>query len=328
MPFGIDVFRYARRAGREVIVGLSWDVLLVLAFLGTLTFLAHYVLRELWNPTEHTDDVGGPSKEEVVENLEAQGVAEVQRFSVAQRASHWIMAVAIFALMLSGFIIMNTSVTVKALPGLSWLTVHVAAAVTLVGYLVFHVAHVASKGTWEKMWFGRKEAADLWLRFRNLLGMTDQYPRQFEYPSAQKVLHWAITGASLGVIVTGFVLWRRLNFEPLWSATREFGFLGIHFGLGTADAPGLVSWSFVLHDFFAVGILGLVMGHIYFALRPNEWPITQSMITGRLPASEYAEKYAPESWQVGASRAADGGDRVAEADEDRPADGAERPGDD
>jgi len=39
MPFGIEIFRYAQRAGQEVIVGLSWDILLVFAFIGTLTFL-------------------------------------------------------------------------------------------------------------------------------------------------------------------------------------------------------------------------------------------------------------------------------------------------
>jgi len=291
------------------VVGLSWDVLLVLAFVATLTFLVHYVLRELWNPTDHTDSRDGPTKEEVVESLEAQGVEEVNRFTLAQRASHWIMAIAVFALMLSGFIIMNTGVTVKVVAGLSWLDLHIVSAVVLIGYTLFHVGHVAYKGTWNKMWFGRAEARDLWTRFTNLIGRTDEYPRQFEYPSAQKLLHWAITGATLGVTITGLVLVRRVSLEPLWSAAREFSFLGIEFGLGTADAIGLVGWSFVFHDFFAAGILALVMGHVYFALRPNEWAVTRSMITGTLPVREYAERYSPSSWQIGGERAADGGQR-------------------
>lgn len=308
MPLGIDIFRYTRRIGREVVVGLSWDVLLLFAFIGTLTFLAHFVLRELWNPTDHTTGNGEPSKEEVEESLSAQGVEEVDRFSVAQRASHWIMAIAIFALMLSGFIIMNNAVTVKVVAGLSWLTIHIASAVVLIGYTLFHVGHVAYKGTWNRMWMGRKEVTDLWTRFKNLVGLTDEYPRQFYYPSAQKLLHWAITGATLGVIATGLVLWRRVSFEPLWSATREFTFLGVTFGFGTTEAMGLISWSFVLHDFFAIAILSLVMGHVYFALRPNEWEITKSMITGTVPVEEYAEKYSPSSWSVGGKKVADGGE--------------------
>ncbi|WP_049986971.1 cytochrome b/b6 domain-containing protein [Halobellus rufus] len=308
MPFGIDIFRYAQRAGREVIVGLSWDILLVFAFIGTLTFLVHYVLRELWNPTDHTSRPDDPSKSEVEQSLEEQGVDEIKRFSLAQRVSHWVMAISIFALMLSGFVIMNTEVTLRAVPGLSWLDVHIVSAVVLIGYVVFHVGHVAYKGTWSKMWFGVADAKDLWRRFTNLIGQTDEYPRQFEYPSAQKLLHWGVTGASLAVIVTGVVLVRRVSLEPLWGPTREFSFLGLQFGLGTADAPGLIAWSFVFHDFFAVALLALVMGHVYFALRPNEWAITKSMITGRVAVEEYAEKYSPTSWQVGGSKATDGGD--------------------
>lgn len=309
MPFGIDVFRFARRAGAEVIVGLSWDVLLLIALVATLTFLVHYVLRELLNPTDHTDSRDGPSKQEVEESLEAQGVEEINRFSLAQRASHWVMAIAIFALMLSGFIIMNTDVTVKIVGGLSWLLIHIISAIVLIGYVAFHLGHVAYKGTWSKMWVGTKEAKDLIVRFKNLIGLTEEYPRQFEYPSAQKLLHWGVTATTLGVIVTGAVLWRRIETLALWEATREFSFLGVTFGLGTADTPGLVSWSFVLHDLFAVGLLGLVMGHIYFALRPNEWEITKSMITGRVTVEEYAEKYNPTSWKVGAQQRADGGEK-------------------
>lgn len=307
MLLGINVFRFARRAGSEVIVGLSWDALLVIGLIATLTFLGHYILRELLNPTNHTDSEG-PSKAEVEQSLEAQGVDDINRFSLAQRASHWVMAVAIFALMLSGFIIMNNEVTVKIVAGLSWLTIHIISSLVLIGYVAFHLAHVASKGTWGKMWVGRKEAKDLVVRFKNLIGLTEEYPRQFEYPSAQKLLHWGVTGATLGVIVTGLVLWRRIETLALWESTREFTFLGVTFGLGTADAPGLVSWSFVFHDFFAAGMLALVMGHIYFALRPNEWEITKSMITGRVTVEEYAEKYNPTSWQVGADKAADGGE--------------------
>lgn len=308
MPFGIDVFRFTQRAGREVVVGLSWDVLLVLAFVATLTFLGHYILREILNPTEHSDS-DGPSKREVEQSLESQGVEEISRFTFAQRASHWVMAISIFAMMLSGFLIMNNDVTVKAVGGISWLTIHIVSAIVLIAYVLFHVGHVAYKGTWDKMWVGTKEVKDLIARFQNLIGLKEEYPRQFEYPSAQKLLHWGVTGATFGIIFTGFVLWRRVEVLSLfWEPTREFTFLGVEFGLGTADSLGLISWSFVLHDFFAVGMLALVMGHVYFALRPNEWEITKSMITGKVTVEEYAEKYSPASWQVGAERAADGGE--------------------
>jgi cytochrome b subunit of formate dehydrogenase len=217
------------------------------------------------------------------------------------------MAIAIFALMLSGFVIMNNEVTVNALLGISWLAIHEIAGIVLIGYVIFHVGHVAYKGTWSAMWFGVRDIKDQTVRLKNFFGMTDRYPRQFKYPGAQKLLHWGVTGATLGLIVTGLVLLRRVNFVGLWSATREFTFLGIDFTLGQAGQMGLISWSFVLHDFLAIATVAMVMGHIYFAVRPQEWDVTKSMITGYVSARGYAEKYRPDSWSVGAETTADGG---------------------
>lgn len=310
MPLGIDIFRFEQRFGQEVVTGLSWDILLVFGLIASMVFLVHFVVRELLNPTGHTVGDDEPSPEETEERLRAQGVDEVQRFSVAQRASHWVMAIAIFALLLSGFVIMNNDVTVRALPGLSWLLIHEITAIVLIGYVFFHVGHVATKGTWDEMWFGVRDVKDQLVRLKNFFGMTDEYPRQLKYPGAQKILHWAITGVTFGLILTGLVLLRRVPFEPLWSATREFTFLGVTFGLGSAAQLGLVAWSFVLHDFFAVGMVALVMGHVYFALRPQEWDVTKSMITGTVSVQGYAEKYAPSSWVVEGDTAADGGDET------------------
>jgi len=315
MPYGIDVLRYEQSFGQQVVVGLTWDVLLVFAFVAALVFLIHFVVRDLLNPTGHTPRSGEESSEEIARSLEAQGVAEVRRFSAAQRASHWIMAIAVFLLMLSGFLIMNSSVTVKTVLGASWLLIHEVSAIVLIGYVLFHVGHVASKGTWGEMWFGRADAADLWVRLKNFVGATQEYPKQFKYPSAQKLLHWSVTGATLGLVLTGLVLLRRVQ-TPLWDAAREFSFLGVTFGLGgaTAGEMGLVPWSFVLHDFLAVATLALVMGHVYFALRPREWAITRSMVTGTVSATAYAEKYSPTSWAVSGTASADGGEPEAAED--------------
>ena len=308
MPYGIDVFRYEELIGQRIVAGLSWDILLIFAFVATLTFLVHFVVRDLLNPTDHTPASEDQSTDAVEDSLRAQGIDEVHRFTAAQRASHWIMAISVFLLLLSGFLIMNNDVTVRAVFGASWLLIHEVAAVVLIGYVVFHLGHVAYKGTWGEMWFGSRDVKDLWIRLLNLFGLTDEYPKQFKYPSAQKLLHWAVTGATLGLIVTGLVLLRRVR-TPFWDPAREFTFLGVHFGLGTPEVSGmgLVPWSFVIHDFLAVATLALVLGHVYFALRPREWGITRSMITGYVSVEDYAEKYSPTSWSVGAERTADGG---------------------
>jgi len=316
MPSGIEVFRYGYPFGQQSILGLSWDVLLVFATVAMFIFLVHFIIRELLNTDVHGTPEEEASKAEVRDSLVAQGVDEVERFTAAQRASHWIMAISIFLLMLSGFLIMNHSVTVKSALGLSWILVHEVSAIVLIAYVIYHVGRVLSVGTFWEMWFGITDAKDLWARGKNLFGVSDTYPRQFKYPSAQKLLHWSVTGTTLGLIVTGLVLLRRVQ-TPLWAATREFSFLGIKFGLGgpTLGQMGLIPWSFVLHDFLAISTVALVIGHVYFGLRPEEWDITKSMVTGRIPVAAYAEKYSPRSWPVGGTVETDGG-RGEDADDE------------
>lgn len=314
MPFDINIIRYGIEHGERVIIGLTWQSLLIIAFLAAFTFLVHFIVREFLNPTGHTVGSDEISPEQVESELESQGIEEVNRFSFAQRASHWIMAISIFLLLLSGFLILHTEVTIKPLFGLTWLVVHEIGAIVLTGYVIFHIGHVAYKGTWDTMWFTFTDLKDQLTRLKNFFSLTDEYPRQFKYPGAQKILHWSITLATLGLIVTGLVLLRRVNFRPLWEATREFSLLGITFDMGTSARIGLVGWSFVLHDLFAMGIVALVMGHIYFATRPQEWTISKSMITGSVPVHDYAEKYSPESWPVGKEASADGGSETVSED--------------
>lgn len=297
---GFEIFRYDRAAGQEIVGGLSWDILVLFTFLAVFVFLIHFIVRDLINPADHSNPGDGPPPSEVEANLEAQNVEEVHRFTATQRASHWIMAAAVFLLMLSGFVLMNPNLTFHPPFGISWLDIHIVFSLVFIGYVIFHIAHVAYKGTWMAMWFGIREIKDLLVRFDHMIGRRDQYPRQFKYPSAQKLLHLGVTVVSFGVIITGLVMLRRVNVPGLWSETREFSFLGVHFGIGLGEPGwGLVNWSFVLHDLFAILLVVLVLGHVYFALRPEEWGITKSMITGSVSRKTYAEKYSPSSWDIG-----------------------------
>lgn len=311
--FGIPIFETERAAGQEVVVGLAWEMLILGTAIAFFAFLLHFIIRDVLNPTEHTPGEGEPTTGEIEDSLRSQGVEEVHRFTLAQRASHWIMAISIFLLMLSGFVMMYPNITLQAIAGIAWVDIHIIFSVVLIGYVFFHIGHVAYKGTWWEMWFGIDDMKDQLARFKNLIGLEEEYPRQKKYPSAQKMLHTGVVVTTFGVILTGLVMLRRVRVPYLWEETREFTFLGIHFGTGVGEPGwGLVTWSFVLHDLFAILLVMLVLGHVYFALRPREWGVTRSMITGTVSVNTYAEKYSPRSWSVEGVPSTDGGELTTE----------------
>jgi formate dehydrogenase subunit gamma len=69
-----------------------------------------------------------------------------------------------------------------------------------------------------------------------------------------------------------------------------------------------MTWGmvYVLHGLGGVGLIALVMTHIYFALRPEKLPITKSMIFGWMSREYYLEEHDPERWIVSPPNAAGG----------------------
>ncbi len=53
----------------------------------------------------------------------------------------------------------------------------------------------------------------------------------------------------------------------------------------------------------ASALVGLVIAHVYFAVRPEKWWITKSMIFGWVTRGSYLEHHDPARWKVGGGRA-------------------------
>jgi cytochrome b subunit of formate dehydrogenase len=65
------------------------------------------------------------------------------------------------------------------------------------------------------------------------------------------------------------------------------------------------TWGFtyVLHGLAGVGLVGLVIAHVYFAVRPDKWWITKGMIFGWIPRRLYLEHHDPQRWKVSPDKA-------------------------
>jgi cytochrome b subunit of formate dehydrogenase len=61
-----------------------------------------------------------------------------------------------------------------------------------------------------------------------------------------------------------------------------------------------MTWGlmYVLHGLAGVGLIALVMMHVYFGLRPEKLAITKSMIFGWMDRDFYLQEHDPERWVV------------------------------
>jgi cytochrome b subunit of formate dehydrogenase len=59
--------------------------------------------------------------------------------------------------------------------------------------------------------------------------------------------------------------------------------------------------TYVLHGLAGVGLIALIMVHVYFGLRPEKRAITKSMIFGWMSRDFYLEEHDPARWPVEAS---------------------------
>jgi formate dehydrogenase subunit gamma len=60
------------------------------------------------------------------------------------------------------------------------------------------------------------------------------------------------------------------------------------------------AWGFtyVLHGLAGVALVGLVIAHVYFAVRPEKWWITKAMLVGWITRRQYLEHHEPNRWPV------------------------------
>ena len=63
---------------------------------------------------------------------------------------------------------------------------------------------------------------------------------------------------------------------------------------------GDTTWGlvYVIHGLSAVGFVGMLMAHVYFAVLPEKRWMTISMIVGWITKKDFVEHHDPERWDV------------------------------
>ncbi|MFV2089084.1 MAG: cytochrome b/b6 domain-containing protein [Pseudomonadales bacterium] len=205
--------------GREVLLGVSWDLLWVVGALALAAIVVHLLIMAIMSTPEL------PS---------AEG-RHLERHEGMDRGFHWIMTITVFVLLFTG---------VLPVIGIdfSWLTIHWIAGIILTAAIGFHVFRSIFWQRPKEMWV---DAQDFQEPFGDSI-------KPGKYSLAQKGMHHAMTILVLLVIGTGLVLFAVID-TPWWSrsnalAESTLGWTFLLHGLSTLGLIGLIA----LHVYFSV----------------------------------------------------------------------------
>ena len=140
------------------------------------------------------------------------------------------------------------------------------AGILLTASIMFHIVHATFFMDFWSIWVGPKDIPEIKIELVREFGREDlPGPRPGKYPLGNRLYHVAVMVAGLVVVVTGvLMMWRvRTNIVP----RNPYIMSDVTWGL-----------TYVGHGLMGVGFVGLVIAHIYFALRPEKLWVTKAMI--------------------------------------------------
>ena len=257
--------------GDSVLTHISWDLFWAALIGGLLFLLAHggYMLFSQHHKRESSE----------VDRLEAErkGLpANITRHGFVARMFHWVMAFSMLTLLITAFL---PIVGVK----FAWVYWHWMAGILLTASVMFHIVHATFVLDFWSIWVGPKDIPEFKAEMAREMGKEIGGPKPGKYPLGNRLYHLAVMVAGLAVIATGILMmWR------------------VRTGIVERN-PYLLSdstWgiTYVVHGLMGVGFVGLVIAHIYFALRPEKLWITKSMIFGTVTRRQYLEHHDPDRW--------------------------------
>jgi hypothetical protein len=215
----------------------------------------------------------------------------VPRHSLVARLFHWIMAASMFTLLFTAFL---PRVGIQ----FPWVTYHwIAGAVLTVSNRVSHHSRLFLDG------------------FLGDLARQNGCGRCME-KSSPVCRSLRATAAKVCQVSAGEQALPRRHHRgrPVSDPYRRFHDVSRSYNLFPRN-PYLFSdmtWGlmYVLHGLAGVGLIALIMMHVYFGLRPEKRAITKSMIFGWMDRDFYLKEHDPKRWVIDTSSSPSTSDRV------------------
>lgn len=258
--------------GKDVPIHIAWFLIQVMAVAGLLFVVIHAIYVRYFAKAPQFSGIDSPQ-------FLAQVPPHVPRHSLASRLYHWIMAACMLTLLVTAFL---PKVGVE----FDWVTIHWSAGAVLTVAVVYHIVHASFWQDFWSIWPDKADLLDAARRIQRFFGRVAPPPRRFpKYPLENKLYHGAILVTGLTAIGTGVLMMSRVR--TIFFPRNPYLFSDMAWGL-----------IYVLHGVAGVGLIALVIVHIYFAIRPEKLPITKSMVVGWMGRDFYLKHYDPQRWAV------------------------------
>lgn len=257
--------------GQNVPIHVAFSLIWVAAISGLVFLVVHAIYVQFSSKKAHAEFA--PTA------VPANVPAKVPRHGLAARLFHWIMSVAMLTLLVTAFL-------PRVGYQFAWVTYHWIAGIVLTVSIVFHIIHATFWLDFWSIWPDKIDIEDAKRRWSRAAGKDAPLPRKFaKYPLENKAYHAIIVLTGLAVTLTGLFMMKRVR-TPLFTR-NPYLFGDMTWG-----------WMYVMHGLAGIGLIALIMAHIYFALRPEKFAITKSMVFGPVSREHYIEHHDPERWVV------------------------------
>jgi formate dehydrogenase subunit gamma len=266
--------------GEDTLIHAQWNLVYVAFAFGLGFMLAHTLFVKFWPKPS------GPVTAPVNDAAAAKVPGHVTRHSLAARMFHWIMAASMLTLLVTA------SAPVLGLQ-FNWVEIHWIAGLVLTVSIVYHIIHASFWLDFWSIWLNKEDAREAITRLKRAMGGSAPPPRKAaKYPWDNKMYHTAIALSALASVPTGLLMMNRVE-TPLFTRNPYLF--------------GDTTWGvmYVLHGLSGIGLVGLTIAHIYFAIRPEKRWITKGMVFGDISRQDFLEHHDPQRWVVNASGAAE-----------------------
>lgn len=197
--------------------------------------------------------------------------SKIVRHKLQDRIFHWAMALCMLMLIFTG---------ISPVIGIEfdWVPIHWISGTIFTILIIWHLIRSIFFQDIFSMWINFSEVRSFIIAiFKNKL------LKSGKYSIAQKLLHNTVTVISLVAIITGILLMVRID-TPLWERNPYL------FDQSTWG------WIYVFHGLSSLCFISIIIIHIYFAIRPEKFFYTRSMIFGSISKKDFDENHDDKLW--------------------------------